>query len=155
MAAETTVLEAEIARRQVLEADLRRWDAALDDFFENAAECLHQVGADGTLMWANKAELNMLGYEVHKYIGYDSTEFHADQASITDSDIDYYREKRYTTTRPAYGARTARSKTCLSIRMCGGTMALSALHGVSREILPNASAGKRNWIDGWKLARES
>ena len=51
----TSALEAEMVRRQALEKDLRRRDAELDDFFENAAECLHQVGADGTIMWANKA----------------------------------------------------------------------------------------------------
>ncbi len=80
----TAALEVEIARRQALEADLRRRDAELDDFFENAAECLHQVGADGTIIWANKAELNMLGYEVQEYIGHNITEFHADPPVIAD-----------------------------------------------------------------------
>lgn len=80
----TMALEAEVARRQALEEHLRRRDAELADFFENAVECLHQVGADGTIMWANKAELTMLGYEEHEYIGHNIAEFHADQAIITD-----------------------------------------------------------------------
>jgi PAS domain S-box-containing protein len=80
----TSALEAEVARRQLLEDHLRRRDAELADFFENAVECLHQVGPDGTIMWANKAEMTMLGYEDHEYIGHNITEFHADQATITD-----------------------------------------------------------------------
>jgi PAS domain S-box-containing protein len=80
----TLALEAEVARRQLLEDHLCRREAELADFFENAAECLHQVGPDGTIMWANKAEMTLLGYEDHEYIGHNITEFHADQATITD-----------------------------------------------------------------------
>lgn len=80
----TTALEAEVARRQGLEEHLRRREAELTDFFENAVECLHQVGPDGAIIWANKAELTMLGYEDHEYIGHNIAEFHTDQAAIAD-----------------------------------------------------------------------
>lgn len=80
----TSALEDEVARRQLLEEHLRRRDAEMADFFENAVECLHQVGPDGTIIWANKAELSMLGYEELEYIGHNITEFHADQAAIAD-----------------------------------------------------------------------
>ena len=33
----------------------------------------------GPIMWANKAELQLLGYEAHEYIGHPVAEFHADR----------------------------------------------------------------------------
>jgi PAS domain S-box-containing protein len=63
-----------------LEADL----AEFSDFIENAAEGLHRVGADGTILWANKAELQMLGYRWEEYVGHNIAEFHADAPVIGD-----------------------------------------------------------------------
>jgi PAS domain S-box-containing protein len=54
------------------------------DFVENAAEGLHRVGADGTILWANKAELQMLGYGWSEYVGRHIAEFHADAHVIED-----------------------------------------------------------------------
>ena len=45
---------------------------------------LHWVGADGTILWANQAELDLLGYTREQYIGRNITEFHADEAVIND-----------------------------------------------------------------------
>ncbi|HVT30445.1 MAG TPA: PAS domain S-box protein [Lacipirellulaceae bacterium] len=56
----------------------------LADFFENGAVAMHLVGADGTILRANCAELALLGYLPHEYIGHDIREFHADQESIGD-----------------------------------------------------------------------
>ncbi len=56
----------------------------LRDFFENAAIGLHWVGADGTILWANKAELELLGYTPEEYIGHPIAEFHADADVIAD-----------------------------------------------------------------------
>ena len=56
----------------------------LEDFFENGATALHLVGADGTILKANKAELEMLGYSEDEYIGRHIAEFHADQKTIAD-----------------------------------------------------------------------
>nr|MBA3754593.1 PAS domain S-box protein [Nitrospira sp.] len=80
----TAALEVEAARRQELEHHLRQRDAELADFLENAVECLHQVGPDGTIMWANKAELSLLGYDDHEYIGRNIAAFHTDQEAIAD-----------------------------------------------------------------------
>jgi hypothetical protein len=37
--------------------ELRRRERELADFIENASVGLHWVGADGTILWANQAEL--------------------------------------------------------------------------------------------------
>jgi PAS domain S-box-containing protein len=54
------------------------------DFFENGAMSLHLVGRDGTILHANKAELDFLGYSAEEYIGRPITEFHADPEVIAD-----------------------------------------------------------------------
>lgn len=56
----------------------------LEDFFENAAVGLHIVSNDGTILRANRAELDMLGYAPEEYIGRNIREFHADPATIED-----------------------------------------------------------------------
>jgi PAS domain S-box-containing protein len=63
-------LEKEIALREQAESELT-------DFVENALEGLHKLGSDGTILWANKAELEMLGYEEAEYVGHHIAEFHA------------------------------------------------------------------------------
>ncbi len=56
--------------------------AELADFVENAVEGLHRVGPDGTILWANRAELQLLGYEWDEYVGRHIADFHADPATI-------------------------------------------------------------------------
>lgn len=56
----------------------------LADFLENAGVALHSLAADGTLLWANQAELTMLGYTREEYLGHPIAEFHADQDVIAD-----------------------------------------------------------------------
>jgi PAS domain S-box-containing protein len=56
----------------------------LSDFVENAVVCLHWVAADGTIIWANQAELDLLGYTSAEYIGHSIIEFHADRVVIDD-----------------------------------------------------------------------
>ena len=55
-----------------------------EDFFENAAVGLHIVASDGTILRANRAELDLLGYAPCEYIGRNIREFHADAAAIDD-----------------------------------------------------------------------
>jgi PAS domain S-box-containing protein len=81
----------EIAHRQEVEkalrAALRRVrssDEQLRDFVENATLALHRVGADGTILWANRAELDLLGYTEQEYIGRPIADFHADAEVIAD-----------------------------------------------------------------------
>ncbi len=77
-------LHAEAARRRQAERDLLRREREFADMVENAAEGLHQVGADGTILWANKAELQMLGYRWEEYVGHNAARFHADPAIAAD-----------------------------------------------------------------------
>jgi PAS domain S-box-containing protein len=64
--------------------ELRRRERELADFIENASIGLHWVGADGTILWANQAELDLLGYTREEYIGRGIAEFHADSDVIKD-----------------------------------------------------------------------
>ncbi|HSO76828.1 MAG TPA: ATP-binding protein, partial [Blastocatellia bacterium] len=77
-------LKAEIAERQRFENELRRSRAELADFFENATVGLHWVGPTGTILNANKAELEMLGYERDEYVGHNISEFHIDPDATED-----------------------------------------------------------------------
>ena len=77
-------LKAEIEHRREVERVLFKRERELADFFENATEGLHKVGADGTILWANKAEFSQLGYTHDEYVGHPITEFHADADVIAD-----------------------------------------------------------------------
>lgn len=77
-------LEAEVAERKTAEKILARRERELADFLENAAEGIHQVGPDGTILWANRAELELLGYSEEDYIGRHIAEFHVDADVIAD-----------------------------------------------------------------------
>jgi len=61
-----------------------RVDQRLKECLEHAAEGLHWVGPDGTILWANHTELEMLGYSRDEYIGHNIAEFHVDAAVIDD-----------------------------------------------------------------------
>lgn len=56
----------------------------LEDFFENGAVGLHIVDAQGTILRANKAELDLLGYTAEEYVGRSIRDFHADADVIGD-----------------------------------------------------------------------
>ena len=75
-------LEAEIAHRKEIEKVLSARERELTDFFENATEGIHRVGPDGRIIWANRAELSLLGYSKHEYVGHFIQEFHVDQPVI-------------------------------------------------------------------------
>jgi diguanylate cyclase (GGDEF)-like protein/PAS domain S-box-containing protein len=77
-------LQAEITEYQKLEVQLRRRERELTDFVENAAVGLHWVGADGIIRWANRAELELLGYCREEYVGQHIANFHADPEVIKD-----------------------------------------------------------------------
>ncbi len=70
-------------RRRAEEA-VRRTQQELSDFVENAAVGMHWIGPDGTVLWANRAELEMLGYAREEYVGHHVAEFHADPPVIED-----------------------------------------------------------------------
>jgi PAS domain S-box-containing protein len=56
----------------------------LVDFVDTAGIGLHWVAADGTILWANPADYEPLGYSEAEYVGHSIVEFHADAATITD-----------------------------------------------------------------------
>ena len=91
-------LEAELANRRQLEAtlretltqrrrveeELRRRELELRDFLENGLEPMHWVGPNGNIVWANRAELQMLGYGREEYVGRHVSDVHADPAVVAD-----------------------------------------------------------------------
>jgi PAS domain S-box-containing protein len=77
-------LETEIRERKKVEKTLEEREGELKDFLDNAVIGMHWVAADGTILWANKAELTLLGYEPEEYIGHHIAEFHADRTVIDD-----------------------------------------------------------------------
>jgi PAS domain S-box-containing protein len=74
----------DISGRKQIEAEVRRNTKDLEDFFENSAVGLHIVSGEGIILRANKAELNLLGYQPEEYIGHHIAEFHADAPVIGD-----------------------------------------------------------------------
>jgi PAS domain S-box-containing protein len=59
-------------------------DRELKACLDHAAEGLHFVGPDGTILWANQTELDLLGYSREEYIGHNIAEFHVDSPVIED-----------------------------------------------------------------------
>ena len=53
----------------------RETDPELRDFVENVPVPLCLIARDGTIVWANAAELRLLGYAAPEYIGHSITEF--------------------------------------------------------------------------------
>ena len=56
----------------------------LRGFVENIGVALNWLAEDGTIVWANKAELELLGYSAEEYIGHNAIEFHLDEPVIRD-----------------------------------------------------------------------
>jgi len=74
-------LEREVQQRREAEALLQSRDRELTDFLENAPIAIHKVGPDGTVLWANRAELAMLGYPASEYIGRHIGDFYVDRGA--------------------------------------------------------------------------
>jgi len=60
------------------EQELRDRQRELRDFVESAPVGLHRIAPDGVILWANRAELELLGYAASDYIGRNVAEFHVD-----------------------------------------------------------------------------
>src|SRR4051812_26236970 len=76
--------DSQIARLENELAAAREYQQDLIDFIENASLPLHWVGGDGRILWANQAELDLLGYSREEYIGRPVADFHADRPVIED-----------------------------------------------------------------------
>ena len=75
-------IKRDITERKQAEEELRQTQKQLTDFFDNAAIGMHWVGADGTVLRVNQAELDLLGYTREEYVGHHITEFHVDEQVI-------------------------------------------------------------------------
>ena len=64
------------------ESPTRLNEASLRDLIENSSVAMHSVSRDGKILWANRAELELVGYSADEYIGRSVTDFHADTAVI-------------------------------------------------------------------------
>jgi PAS domain S-box-containing protein len=72
-------LRAEVAERKRVEKELRRSKEELSAFIENSSLGLHWVRPDGIIQWANRAELELLGYDKEDYVGHHISEFYVDK----------------------------------------------------------------------------
>ena len=71
-------LETETIERRAAEQLLRKSEAEIADLLENAPEGVQQAGPDQIILWANRAQLNLLGYTAKEYIGHETSEFYTD-----------------------------------------------------------------------------
>jgi PAS domain S-box-containing protein len=74
----------DISERKRAEEAARRVEQEFRDFVENASVGMHWVGPDGIILWANRTEMEMLGFTREEYIGHHIAEFHMDQPVIED-----------------------------------------------------------------------
>ena len=65
------------------ETDVRTQEFMLD-YLDNANVGLHWVDGEATIIWANKADYEPLGYTKEEWIGHKITEFHASEDTIGD-----------------------------------------------------------------------
>lgn len=72
------IYNAALCEREHAHEELKRNQQSLIDFVENAPVGLHWVGPNGIIIWANEAELKMLGYMRDEYVGHHYSEFHVD-----------------------------------------------------------------------------
>lgn len=66
----------DISREVEDEAFVRQSREQIDDFVHHGPLAMHWVNEAGIILWANQAELDMLGYAAGEYIGHSIFEFH-------------------------------------------------------------------------------
>ena len=77
-------IKRDITKRKQDELALRRSQTELTDFFENASVGLHWISPHGTILRANQAELDLIGYTRDEYVGRNIVDFHIDREAIED-----------------------------------------------------------------------
>jgi PAS domain S-box-containing protein len=80
----SVVMFRDVSERRRMELTLARSERELTDFFDNASVALHWIGPDGTILRANRAGLDMLGYSRDEYVGRHASRFHVDRDTIDD-----------------------------------------------------------------------
>ena len=78
------MLESEKSGRKEAEKSLSLRQKELADFLQNAAEGLLQVGPDGRILWANSAQLRLLGYSADEYVGHPAADFYVQRDLFDD-----------------------------------------------------------------------
>jgi PAS domain S-box-containing protein len=78
----TEELQIKIAEQESSELALAASQQGISDFIENAQIGMHWVDIEGNIIWANQAELDLLGYDRSAYIGQPLINFHVDRAQI-------------------------------------------------------------------------
>ncbi|MFI5311245.1 MAG: putative bifunctional diguanylate cyclase/phosphodiesterase [Gemmatimonadales bacterium] len=66
----------DVTDRELALDEARRSRRDLEEFFESAPIGIHWTAPDGTILRANRAELEMLGYGHEEYVGRNIAEFH-------------------------------------------------------------------------------
>lgn len=79
---DTKTLQQELAATKKQVQELKSKLEKATDFIENASIPLHWVDRQGKIIWANQAELDLLGYSKEEYIGQSIEIFHVDKAGI-------------------------------------------------------------------------
>jgi PAS domain S-box-containing protein len=80
----TEELYIKIAEQESIEIALEVSQQGISDFIENAQIGMHWVDIKGNIVWANQAELDLLGYDRSEYIGQPLINFHLDRSKIAD-----------------------------------------------------------------------
>src|SRR2546422_602623 len=78
-------LAVDVSDREQALAQARRSQLELEDFVEHAPVGIRWMAPDGTILRANPAELNMLGYRHDEYVGKNVAEFHLDPEVFADT----------------------------------------------------------------------
>ncbi len=71
------------AYRKAVDA-LHERERELTDLIENAPVGIHWIAQDGKILWANRQELDLLGYDRQEYIGRNVVDFHVDRKTAED-----------------------------------------------------------------------
>lgn len=77
-------LETKLAETEKQLQELKSKLERVTDFIENASTPLHWVNNEGIIIWANFAELELLGYTEAEYIGKSIVDFHVDKNAIAE-----------------------------------------------------------------------
>jgi len=75
-------LDAEVRLLKAIQQTLAARENELSDFLENARHAMHTVDAQGTILWANQFELDLLGYARSEYIGRNAADFYAETEGL-------------------------------------------------------------------------
>ena len=91
----TRALEAEVARWREAEALLAEREAKVWGMLADHEEPLEHVGADGRILWANRAQLDLLGHARHEYVGHSVARFHCDPETAEEFLGSLHREEEF------------------------------------------------------------